>query len=124
MDELLVRAITAYYRSRPAGDVRQPDGLGVRLEHLGKAYVVLRAAGESAPLAVYRCMNRGELKRLKRWPADLLPQSVDTDPAPSVQTMPVLLDLVPLPSKEARQGPRKDVLKPQPDVDSPQAGLF
>ena len=124
MDELLARAITAYYRTRPAGDARQPDGLSARLTHLGKAYVVLKAAGELAPLAVYRCMNRGELKRLKRWPADLLPQSTAAVQAPSLPAMPVLLDLVPLPSKEVRQGARKQETNPQPDADPQQAGLF
>lgn len=114
MDELIVRAITAFYRHRVPGESRQPDGTSVCVTHLGKGYVVLRAMAEPEPLAVYRCMNRGELKRLKRWPAELLMPAVmpSAEKAPDVQAAPVLLDLVPV--------PRKGQAESHPD----QAGLF
>lgn len=116
MDPLIVRAITAYYRTRPSSDERQP-GAGSRcVQHLGKAYVVLLEGHDPMPLAVYRCMNRGELKRLKRWPAGLVAQEVVEPPAPAA--VPVLLDLVPVarkaPEPAAGSGPG------QPE----QAGLF
>jgi len=36
--------------------------------YLGKEYVILEDDASQKLVAVYRCMNRGELKRLKRWP--------------------------------------------------------
>lgn len=123
MDELLIRAITAYYRTRAAGDDRQVDGQSARVTHLGKGYVVLRSSGESAPLAVYRCMNRGELKRLKRWPPDVVASDEAVDTAaqvPIAQATPALLDLVPVPRKAAPKASSKDLSSANPD----QAGLF
>lgn len=123
MDELLIRAITAYYRTRAAGDDRQVDGKSARVTHLGKGYVVLRASGESAPLAVYRCMNRGELKRLKRWPAEVVASGETAEGAvhaPAAQAMPALLDLVPMPRKTLPKTSSKGVSSADPD----QAGLF
>lgn len=114
MDELIVRAITAFYRHRAPGESRQPDGTSACVTHLGKGYVVLRAMAEPEPLAVYRCMNRGELKRLKRWPTELPMPAVRpfADKAPEAQAGPVLLDLVPVPRKG------------QPESHPEQAGLF
>ena len=121
MDELLIRAITAYYRTRAAGDDRPVDGKSARVTHLGKGYVVLRASGESTPLAVYRCMNRGELKRLKRWPPEVVASGEPVSAAAHAPAaMPALLDLVPLPQKTSSGGPSKGVTSADPD----QAGLF
>lgn len=118
MDELLVRALTAFYRTRAPGDARQADGSSSCTTHQGKRYVVLRAKDAAEPLAVYRCMNRGELKRLKRWPAEVVavaaPSVMAHEAAPPSQ--PVLLDLVPVPRKAAPEAQAKS--------DASQAGLF
>jgi hypothetical protein len=118
MDKLLIRAITAFYRSRAVEDDRQPDHTSTRSTHLGKGYVVLRATPEAEPLAVYRCMNRGELKRLKRWPAELIQPATAPASAPVAvpEATPVLLELVPVPRKTASGA--------LPDSDPDQAGLF
>ena len=118
MDPLIVRAITAYYRTRASSDERQPDTGSRCVQHLGKAYVVLMDGHDPVPLAVYRCMNRGELKRLKRWPAGLMAQEVVEPPAPAAvaAAVPVLLDLVPV----ARKAPEPAAGGGEPE----QAGLF
>lgn len=117
MDALIIRAITAFYRSRDAQDSRQVGPASTRTTCLGKDYVVLREASTQDLLAVYRCMNRGELKRLKRWPAELVAEPVAEHPPAqqaAADARPVLLDLVPV--------PRKESAKPAGDVD--QADLF
>ena len=60
------RALAAYFRS---GGIDQPANSGV-VEHNGKAYVVLENV--NGILAVYRVRNDGMLKRLRRWPTDLI----------------------------------------------------
>lgn len=120
MDELIVRAITAYYRNRPADEMRQPGVASERVMHQGKGYVLLRDAPGAPPLAIYRCMNRGELKRLKRWPAELVQHSSEPPAVESalgtVTAMPVLLELVPV--------ARKEPLKTEAQSPPGQAGLF
>lgn len=70
MDKLTVRAITAFYRSLDAGQVEAP--MQAHYSELdGRGYVVLKERLSGQLRAVYRCMNRGELKRLKRWPIEL-----------------------------------------------------
>lgn len=74
--ELLQRAKAAYYRS--GGD--QPPSSASRVaEHDGHVYVVL--ANVTGLLAVYRFRNDGQLKKLKRWPAELNVASVVDDTA-------------------------------------------
>lgn len=67
MDEMTVRAISAYYRfgrgSPPPGEGSGPRSVK------GKRYIVLRNA--QGLLAVYRVRNDGMLKRLKRWPESI-----------------------------------------------------
>ena len=118
MDPVIVRAITAYYRTRPSTDDRQPGAASGCVQHLGKAYVVLKDGHDPVPLAVYRCMNRGELKRLKRWPVGLVVQEVEEPIAPAAvaAAVPVLLDLVPV----ARKVPEPADGGGEPE----QAGLF
>lgn len=101
MDPLIVRAITAYYRTRALTEQRQPGAASACVQHQGKAYVVLKDGQDPMPLAVYRCMNRGELKRLKRWPAGLLAEQGREPVAPAAlhDAVPVLLDLVPVARK-------------------------
>ena len=63
---------------------------------LGKEYIILEDDASQKLVAVYRCMNRGELKRLKRWPSRL------TDPiampVKKVMTprLPAILELSPI----------------------------
>ena len=117
MDELIVRAITAYHRHRPSDDPGRPGAASERIVFQGKGYVLLREEPGVQPLAVYRCMNRGELKRLKRWPADLISSSVPiaaSEPVLHKEEVPLLLDLVP--------APRKDV--PQSEAPEMQTKLF
>ena len=71
MNKITLRAITAFSRT----DLTTSEGsLSIRareINYLGKQYVALESESSAKLLALYRCMNRGELKRLKRWPAEL-----------------------------------------------------
>ena len=77
--DLTRRALAGYFRS---GGTVQPVKTEVT-EHDGKLYVVLYAPPKmyvilDAPpmqdvLAIYRVRNDGMLKRLRRWPAELIP---------------------------------------------------
>ena len=86
MNKITLRAITAFSRT----DLKSSEGsLSIRgreINYLGKQYVALESESSSELLALYRCMNRGELKRLKRWPAEL------TSKKPGVQSMGVAAD--------------------------------
>lgn len=63
--ELLVRAMSAYYRAAPGGQSDQPSpGASGVEKRKGLKYVVLRNV--NGVLAVYRIRNDGMLKRLKR----------------------------------------------------------
>ena len=99
MNKITLRAITAFSRT----DLKTSEGsLSIRgreITFLGKQYVALESESSEELLALYRCMNRGELKRLKRWPAEL------TVKKPVVQSMgaasdekktPAILELSPL----------------------------
>lgn len=76
MNKIILRAITAFSRT----DLKSSEGTlsikGREIEYLGKGYVALESDSSGDLLALYRCMNRGELKRLKRWPANLIIQAV------------------------------------------------
>ena len=71
MNKITLRAITAFSRT----DLKTSEGVlsirGREISYLGKQYVALESESSEELLALYRCMNRGELKRLKRWPAEL-----------------------------------------------------
>ena len=108
MEKLTVRAITAYYRSLKAGQEEVPVQAALsRLD--GRGYVLLRDKRSEQLLAIYRCMNRGELKRLKRWPAELLVPPASAEPVdlgPPANSSPIealaplmLMDLVPISRK-------------------------
>lgn len=99
MNKVILRAITAYSRT----DMKSSDNAsvsvrGIEKEWLGKAYVLLEDDASSQLMAVYRCMNRGELKRLKRWPPGLTEKA----PEPAVtaktkrETVPAILELSPI----------------------------
>jgi len=66
-DDLTRRALGAYFRTH-TGIPDQPDGAasGV-VEHGGHTYVVLLSV--RGTLAVYRLLNDGRLKRMRRWPS-------------------------------------------------------
>jgi len=77
-------------------------------------------------LALYRCMNRGELKRLKRWPAELI-QKV---PVPQVsatqsqlQKKPAILELSPIKSTTQLKKSEKQNNRTLP-ADTTQTDLF
>ncbi len=99
MNKVILRAITAYSRT----DMKSSDNAsvtvrGIEKEWLGKAYVLLEDDASHQLMAVYRCMNRGELKRLKRWPPGLTEKA----PVPAVatktkrETVPAILELSPI----------------------------
>ena len=70
--KLLARAKVAWYKqaSKEAKNVPAPSDEDSSLrEFAGKNYVVLRSS--NSLLAIYRITNRQELKRLRRWPAEL-----------------------------------------------------
>lgn len=64
----LDRAFAAYFRTEGAR-AAQPASNSAVQEHAGKSYVVLR--NTDGVLAVYRILNDGALKRLRRWPTEL-----------------------------------------------------
>ena len=69
MNKVTLRAITAYTRTDMKSSANASVSVrGIEKEWLGKAYVLLEDDASHQLMAVYRCMNRGELKRLKRWP--------------------------------------------------------
>jgi hypothetical protein len=125
MNKITLRAITAFSRT----DLKSSEGsLSIRgreINYLGKQYVALESESSSELLALYRCMNRGELKRLKRWPADLtdkksVAQSLSTSEAIK---KPAILELSPLKSA----APVKKTKKPAgraAAVDLNQTDLF
>ena len=107
MNKVTLRAITAYTRTdmKSSGNA-SVSVRGIEKEWLGKAYVLLEDDASHQLMAVYRCMNRGELKRLKRWPPGL----TDNEPAATTnakrETMPAILELSPIkgaPKTEATQ---------------------
>ena len=71
MNKITLRAMTAFSRT----ELKTSEGsLSIRareINYLGKQYVAIESESSAKLLALYRCMNRGELKRLKRWPAEL-----------------------------------------------------
>jgi hypothetical protein len=71
MDDLVRRAMAAYFRTGARdGVVLDQPGTGSAITHWqGKRYVVL--ANSIRTLAVYRVRTSGQLKRLRRWPAQV-----------------------------------------------------
>ena len=75
MDDLTRRAIAAYFRTAPEEGmiIDQPSSSSGLVTHDGKTYVVLEGGRGRGPLAVYRVRTSGQLKRLRRWPAEVAP---------------------------------------------------
>ena len=99
MNKITLRAITAFSRT----DLKTSEGsLSIRareINYLGKQYVALESESSEELLALYRCMNRGELKRLKRWPAELTgkkPVAQNTVATSNEKKTPAILELSPL----------------------------
>ena len=99
MNKITLRAITAFSRT----DLKTSEGsLSIRareINYLGKQYVALESESSEELLALYRCMNRGELKRLKRWPAELTskkPVGQNTVATSNEKKTPSILELLPL----------------------------
>lgn len=66
-DELTRRVLAPYFRT---GGTEQPARSSGVLERGGKPYLVLNSA--HGILAVYRVSNEGMLRRMPRWPSDLV----------------------------------------------------
>ena len=99
MNKITLRAIKAFSRT----DLKVIEGAlsirGREITYLGKQYVALESESSFELLALYRCMNRGELKRLKRWPAELTakkPVAQSLGAASEGQKIPAILELSPL----------------------------
>jgi hypothetical protein len=99
MNKIILRAITAFSRTDLKSSEGQLSIQGREIHYLGKDYVALEAETGQELLALYRCMNRGELKRLKRWPADLtskMPDPSTKNLAKILQKTPAILELSPV----------------------------
>ena len=99
MNKITLRAITAFSRT----DLKTSDGsLSIRareINYLSKQYVALETESSEELLALYRCMNRGELKRLKRWPAELThkkPVTQSMHAASDEKKAPAILEISPV----------------------------
>jgi hypothetical protein len=110
MNKIILRAITAYSRT-DLKDVSSPLAVnGREITYGGKQYVILEGEQTQGHVAIYRCMNRGELKRLKRWPADLTdkkPVAQSVSAAEADKKTPAILELSPLKSAAPVQKTKK-----------------
>lgn len=79
MDDLTRRAFAAYFRAERDANtiVDQPANTSGVVEHDGRTYVVLHNV--RGTLAVYRVRTSGQLKRLKRWPAEVTGDRMTAD---------------------------------------------
>jgi type II secretory pathway component PulC len=110
MNKIILRAITAFSRTDLKNSEAQLAIQGREIQYLGKDYVALETESTQELLALYRCMNRGELKRLKRWPAELtskMPDSSRKNMAENIQKTPALLELSPVKKDLTVQKPKK-----------------
>jgi hypothetical protein len=115
MNKIILRAITAFSRT----DLKSSDDpinlKGREKTWLGKQYVILENENDHALLAVYRCMNRGELKRLKRWQPGLtqIDAKVEVAVESKASKTPAILEIEPIKSAEAKPRARKNTPKEQ-----------
>jgi hypothetical protein len=105
VNKLILRAVTAYART----DLKGAEGAlavkGREINHLGKGYIALENEITHELLALYRCMNRGELKRLKRWPSVITDKTVVPIAVKKKEpNIPAILEISPVkkPSKTAK----------------------
>lgn len=114
MNKIILRAITAFSRTDLKANDEPLSLKGREKTWLDKQYVILENEQDGALLAVYRCMNRGELKRLKRWQAGLtqlesalVPSS--KEPPVKKSSVPAILELAPIKSSEGKSSAKKKV---------------
>lgn len=113
MNKIILRAITAFSRT----DLKSSDDpinlKGREKTWLGKQYVILENEEDQGLLAVYRCMNRGELKRLKRWQPGLTQIDAKVEVAEESKAFktPVILEIAPIKSAEPKPRTRKNTRK-------------
>lgn len=67
MSDVCARALAAYYRKDGSALSEPPASSELRLG--GKSYVLVKCG--TRLLAVYRVLNHGPLKRLRRWPKQI-----------------------------------------------------
>ncbi len=127
MNKRILRAITAYSRT----DLKSSEGslsvMGREAVFMGKEYVLLEAQAQGELLAIYRCMNRGELKRLKRWPIALTakPEVATVHPAVSkALRVPAILELSPIKGATNIAPKTKANMLKTKDADVNQTDLF
>ena len=116
MNKIILRAITAYSRTDLKDEATSLAVKGREVTYGGKQYVILEGEQNQTLVAIYRCMNRGELKRLKRWPADLISKPELKTP---VTQKPAILELSPVKAGKVNQ-----VIKPKPNKNKIQTDLF
>jgi hypothetical protein len=112
MNKIILRAITAFTRTDLKTNDEPLSLKGREKTWLDKQYVILENEQDGALLAVYRCMNRGELKRLKRWQAGLtqIESAFPTSPQePHLKksSVPAILELAPIKSTEGKSSAKK-----------------
>lgn len=106
MNKVILRAITAFSRTDLKDATSAVAVKGREVSIGGKGYVILESEKGHEPVAVYRCMNRGELKRLKRWPSDL---TLKNEAPIQPNARPAILELSPVkkPPKKVNAKPSK-----------------
>ena len=62
MNKIILRAITAYSRTDLKDEATPLAVKGREVTYGGKQYVILESEETQTHVAIYRCMNRGELK--------------------------------------------------------------
>jgi hypothetical protein len=117
MNKIILRAITAYTRTDLKNSTDTLAIKGREVLHGGKKYVVLENEKNEIHFATYRCMNRGELKRLKRWPEELM---VKPELKQFKDGKPAILELAPIKSAQ----PAVKVSKVKVDKNKQQTDLF
>ena len=123
MNKIILRAITAFSRTDLKGSNETLSVVGREVVCFQKQYVLLESQSTHDLVAVYRCMNRGELKRLKRWPAELTRKM----PAQTVRieksNVPAILELSPV-KKTAKTAKKAISKKSKSEVNTKQNDLF
>ena len=124
MNKIILRAITAFSRTDLKGSSEALSILGREVVCFEKQYVLLETESSHDLVAVYRCMNRGELKRLKRWPAELTRKR---DHAQNLKhsnsELPAMLELSPL-KTGAKALKQKVSKKSNSELNTKQSDLF
>jgi hypothetical protein len=123
MNKIILRAITAFSRTDLKGSNETLSVVGREVVCFQKQFVLLESQSTHDLVAVYRCMNRGELKRLKRWPAELTRKM----PAQTVRieksNVPAILELSPV-KTTAKTAKKAISKKSKSEVNTKQNDLF